>query len=70
MKKLKIGGKEMLFEVGKFLAKAVLNEMVRKQTNGIFSTYDELKEWNDLSKSLNSLSDSKEKDDDFSIFKL
>ncbi|MEO2069526.1 MAG: hypothetical protein ABGX27_08495 [Desulfurobacteriaceae bacterium] len=60
----------MLLEVGKFLVKAVLNEMVRKQTNGIFSTYDELKEWNDLSKSLNSLSDSKEKDDDFSIFKL
>jgi len=53
-----------LWDVLKFFGQAAINEWVRKKTDGIFSSYEELKEWNELTKSL--VSD--DKDDDSSIF--
>ncbi len=40
-----------LLDFMKFLTQAAVNELVRKKTNGIFSSYEELKEWNELKKS-------------------
>jgi len=56
----------LLVEALKLVGQAVINEFVRKQTGGLFSSYEELKEWNEFTKSLGS----KDDDDDFSIFDL
>ena len=55
-----------LLDVLKFLTQATVNELVWKKTNGIFSSYEELKEWNELKKSLKL--DDKKDDDFFNLF--
>jgi len=55
----------MFLDILKFVGKALINEIVRQKSEGLFSSYDELKEWNELTSQL-----SKEDNDDFSIFDL